>query len=66
MSYEESSAIEALRQTIRWLIGGVLGLLAGALPWAECHEYDRDTPASFPAAWLAQNGLEPYTPVIAP
>ncbi len=30
MSHEESSAIEALRQTIRWLIGGVVSLLAGA------------------------------------
>lgn len=30
MSSEESSAIEALRQTIRWLIGGVVGLLGGA------------------------------------
>ena len=30
MSHDESSAIEALRQTIRWLIGGVVSLLAGA------------------------------------
>jgi hypothetical protein len=30
MSHDESSAIEALRQTIRWLIGGVAGLLVGA------------------------------------
>lgn len=30
MSHDESAAIEALRQTIRWLIGGVIGLLGGA------------------------------------
>jgi heme A synthase len=30
MSADESAAIENLRQTIRWLIGGVVGLLAGA------------------------------------
>ena len=39
--------------------------LADALPWAECHEYDLDTQTGFPAAWLAQNGLEPYTPSIS-
>ena len=36
--------------------------LATALPWAECHEYDLETQAGFPAEWLAQNGLQPYTP----
>ena len=36
--------------------------LATALPWAECHEYDLDTQAGFPAEWLAQHGLQPYTP----
>jgi heme A synthase len=30
MSNDESLAIDELRKTIRWLIGGVLGLLAGA------------------------------------
>jgi hypothetical protein len=30
MSHDESSAIEALRQTIRWLIGGIASLLVGA------------------------------------
>ncbi len=30
MSHDESSAIDALRQTIRWLIGGIASLLAGA------------------------------------
>jgi hypothetical protein len=36
--------------------------LASALPWAECHQYDLDTQASFPAEWLTQNGLQPLTP----
>jgi len=30
MSNDESLAIDELRKTIRWLIGGVAGLLAGA------------------------------------
>jgi hypothetical protein len=36
--------------------------LAAALPWAECHEYDLDTQPGFPAEWLTQNHLQPYTP----
>ena len=31
MSHDESSAIEAMRQTIRWLIGGIGALLLGAM-----------------------------------
>jgi len=30
MSHDESLAIDELRKTIRWLIGGVIGLLSGA------------------------------------
>lgn len=30
MSNDESLAIDELRKTIRWLIGGIVGLLAGA------------------------------------
>lgn len=30
MSHDESSALESMRQTIRWLIGGILGLLSTA------------------------------------
>ena len=30
MSHDESLAIDELRKTIRWLIGGVVSLLAGA------------------------------------
>jgi len=30
MSHDESSALESMRQTIKWLIGGILGLLSGA------------------------------------
>lgn len=52
-----------------WLSGQVSDValaacqqLAAALPWAECHVYDLDTQASFPAEWLTQNGLQPYMP----
>ena len=30
MSHEETAAIDELRKTIRWLVGGVLGLLGAA------------------------------------
>jgi heme A synthase len=30
MSHDESSAIESMRQTIKWLIGGIVGLLSVA------------------------------------
>jgi hypothetical protein len=52
-----------------WLSGQVSDValaacqqLASALPWAECHEYDLDTQPGFPAEWLTQNHLQPYTP----
>lgn len=31
MSHDESSALESMRQTMRWLIGGIVSLLAGAM-----------------------------------
>lgn len=52
-----------------WLSGQVSDValsacqqLASTLPWAECHQYDLDTQASFPAEWLTQNGLQLYMP----
>ena len=30
MSHDESSVLESMRQTMRWMIGGILGLLSAA------------------------------------
>lgn len=40
--------------------------LQSALPWAQTHPYDLATQPGFPRQWLAQNGLQPFTPEMTP